>query len=451
MRILLTLAMTLSVLSVPAQAAPAGPRDVIVQLFEWNWKSVARECTSTLGPKGFGYAQVSPPQEHVTGPAWWTQYQPVSYRLESRLGTRAEFASMVSTCHSAGVKVLVDAVINHTTGGAGTGWAGSAYTHYDHPGTYASWDFHHCGRNGTDDIANYHDRWEVQNCELVNLADLATDTTYVRDRIAAYLNDLLSLGVDGFRVDAAKHMPAADIDAIKSRLSRPAYLVQEVIFGAGEPIGPAEYTGVGDVHEFRYGYDLKRVLYNEKLAYLRNFGEGWGYIGGSSAVVFVDNHDTQRNASTLSYKDGARYQLANTFMLAWPYGTPAVMSGYSFGDNDAGPPQDASGRVQDASCGAAWVCEHRSAAGMVGFHNAVRGTAVVNWWDDGGDVIAFGRGSSGFVVLNDTDGAIDRWFQTSLPAGMYCDVSGTGGCYSVNSAGWFRAVVPAHASVAIHR
>ena len=35
-------------------------------------------------------------------------------------------------------------------------------------------------------------------------SSLATDTEYVRSRLAKYANDLLSLGVDGFRLDAAK-------------------------------------------------------------------------------------------------------------------------------------------------------------------------------------------------------------------------------------------------------
>jgi glycosidase len=33
---------------------------------------------------------------------------------------------------------------------------------------------------------------------------LFTESEYVRSRLAAYGNDLLSLGVDGFRLDAAK-------------------------------------------------------------------------------------------------------------------------------------------------------------------------------------------------------------------------------------------------------
>ena len=86
---------------------------------------------------------------------------------------------MVATCHAAGVKIYVDAVLNHMAGGAstGTGSAGSPYSHYNYPAVpYGTNDFHHCGRNGNDDIANWTDRWEVQNCELVDLADLATET-----------------------------------------------------------------------------------------------------------------------------------------------------------------------------------------------------------------------------------------------------------------------------------
>lgn len=38
--------------------------DVIVHLFEWPWASIASECTTVLGPKGFGGVQVSPPPGH---------------------------------------------------------------------------------------------------------------------------------------------------------------------------------------------------------------------------------------------------------------------------------------------------------------------------------------------------------------------------------------------------
>ncbi len=449
----------------PRVMGPSGAKNVIVQLFEWNWNSVARECRDFLGPRGYGYVQVSPPQEHIRGNQWWVAYQPVSYQINSRKGGRAGFASMVATCHGAGVKVLVDAVVNHMSGqdNPGVGWAGSDYSHYDYPGTYQYQDFHHCGRNGDDNIVNYHDRYEVQNCELVNLADLATETGYVRDRIAGYLNDLLSLGVDGFRIDAAKHMPASDLSAIVSRLDRPAYLVQEVIYGGGEPITPGEYTGIGDVHEFRYGKDLGRVFRHERLAYLQNFGEAWGYLPSGSAGVFVDNHDTQRGGGdVLTHKDNGIYALANAFMLAWPYGSPTVMSSYEFTSSDAGPPSDATGQTLDSTCfQGGWRCEQRwqVIANMVGFHNAVRGTPITGWWDNGNDLIAFGRGDKGYLVINDEGSPVaGRSYDSALPAGRYCDVihgefnggACSGPVITVNADGWFTVDVSAHDAVALH-
>jgi alpha-amylase len=420
--------------STPAShAGPPGGRDVIVHLFEWKWTDVARECTTFLGPKGFGGVQISPPQEHVLLPGqgypWYQRYQPVSYQVASRGGDRAQFAAMVRACHAAGIKVYADAVINHMTGGSagGTGNAGSRYTHYDYPGTYQVQDFHHCGRNGNDDIADYRDRWEVQNCELVDLADLDTGAEYVRARLARYLNDLLSLGVDGFRVDGAKHLPAADVANIVARLSRPAYVYQEVIFGDGEPIQPAEYRGSGDLLEFRYGRDLGRVFRSGQLSWLNAFGEAWGYEPSAHALSFVDNHDTQRDGGNiLTYKDGELYTLANVFQLAWAYGTPVLMSSFGFDNRDAGPPSDGAGHTNDVTCfSGGWICEHhwRPITNLVGFHNAVRGTGVDRWWSNGNNQIAFSRGAKGFVVVNREGGALSRTFDTGLPAGVYCDLT----------------------------
>ncbi len=428
-----------------AQASPPGAKDVTAVLFEWNFASVAKECTSTLGPAGYGYVQVSPPAEHIQGGQWWTSYQPVSYKIAGRLGDRAAFESMVDTCHAAGVKVVADAVVNHMSAGSGTGTGGSSYSKYDYPGLYSSPDFDDC----TAQISNYQDRYNVQHCELVGLADLDTGEEYVRGRIAGYLNDLLSLGVDGFRIDAAKHIPAADLANIRSRLSDPSvYWKQEVIHGAGEAVQPTEYTGTGDVQEFRYAYDLKRVFTNENLAYLKNYGEDWGYLGSADAGVFVDNHDTERNGSTLNYKNDAAYTLANVFMLAWPYGAPDVNSGYEWSDADAGPPNG--GRV-DACWQGGWKCQHAwpEIESMVAFRNATRGEAVTNWWDNGGDAIAFGRGGKGFVAVNHESGPLDRTYQTSLPAGTYCDVQ-SGGMVAVNGSGQFTATLGADTALALY-
>jgi len=453
-----------------ASAASPGSKDVIVHLFEWPWASVATECTSQLGPKGFGGVQVSPPQEHVVLPGqgypWWQDYQPVSYQLSTRRGDRAAFASMVATCHAAGVKIYVDAVINHMAGGtsSGNGSAGSTYSHYAYPAVpYGNNDFHHCGRNGNDDISNFGDRWEVQNCELVDLSDLKTEAGYVRGKLTGYLSDLVSLGVDGFRVDAAKHIPVADLAAIMDSVSGvpgDPYVYSEVIEGGnGEPT-PEEYAGIGDVTEFRYGDQVSSAFRNGSLANLNNLPSAMRLSSGD-AIAFIDNHDTQRNGrNVLTYKNGSAYDLAEAFMIAYPYGVPSVMSSFTFSDPEAGPPASANGTTNTVTCGSGWECEHRerTTANMVGLRNAAAGTAVTNWWSNGNDQIAFGRGAAAYVAFNRAGSALSRTFQTGLPTGTYCDVmsgevSGTactGRTYEVNSAGQVTATVPANGALALH-
>jgi len=447
-----------------AEAAAPGPKDTIAVMFSWTWNAIARECTDTLGPAGYGYVQTSPPQEHVTGSQWWTYYQPVSYKLESRLGTTAEYQNMIDTCGDAGVKVIADAVINHMSGDSdgGTGWAGSSYGHYNYPGIYGENDFHSCRK----DISNYQDRADVQNCNLVNLADLDTGSNAVQQKIADYLNGLVDMGVAGFRIDAVKHIAAADMDGIMSKVKNKddLYIVQEVI-RANEPVQPEEYLGVGDVHEFAYARKLKESFGAGKIDWLisgKGIGESWdGFLDSADAGVFVDNHDTERNGETLSYKNGDVYDLAQVFTLAWNYGSPSVHSGYSFSDFDAGPPQTSSGEVIDPTCGSGsvWTCEHaeNQIMNMVGFRNATYGTAVTKQWsNDAGSAIAFSRGDKGTVAIN-RGGELTQSFSTGLPDGEYYNVisakrdgdTWSGETVTV-SGGKFTAKVPANGAVAIH-
>ncbi|MGW5054346.1 carbohydrate-binding module family 20 domain-containing protein [Actinokineospora sp. NPDC004072] len=446
-------AVTLPVVATPAATAtPPGPKDVTATLFQWRFEDVARACTDVLGPKGYGYVEVSPATEHIQGPQWWTVYQPVSYRIAGRLGDRAAFANMVTTCHNAGVKVIADAVINHMAGiSGGVGTGGTQFSKYTYPGHYQDWDFHSCRQPITD----YRNRGNVQNCELVHLSDLDTGSEYVRSEIAEYLDDLRSLGVDGFRIDAAKHIAAADLAAIKSRQRDPGYWVQEVIYGAGEAVQPEEYLGTGDVDEFRYATGLKSAFTDGRLADLSQFGPAWGFVPSAQARSFVDNWDTERNGSTLNRTYGSTYTLANVFMLAWPYGSPNVYSGYEFSGHDDGPPLGGDVRAcfQDG-----WTCQHawRQIANMVGFRNAVSGTGVTNWWSNGNDAIAFGRGAKGYVVINREPTALTRTFQTSLPAGSYCDVqrADPGACagntHTIGADGRFTATVGPGEALALY-
>nr|WP_260408026.1 carbohydrate-binding module family 20 domain-containing protein [Planomonospora venezuelensis] len=384
------------------------------------------------------------------GSVWWDIYQPARYTLTSKFGDENAFKNMIKACHDAGVKVHTDAVINHMTGQGSTSYGGYGFGKYHYPGTYSSWDFRTSPACVIDDADYKNDGWRVQNCELSGLADLDTGSEYVRNQIAGWLNKLTSLGVDGFRVDAAKHIHPDDLAAVKAKLTGSPYLHLEVIHGEGEKVQPSQYTGIADVHEFVFGRKMKEQ-FTGQIHWLETFGQSWGLsVPGDRAVTFVDNHDTERNGSTLNYKYGDAYRLANVFMLAWPYGTPRVYSGFTWNDKEAGPPSANGGFVTDTDCGnGRWTCFHRQMAGMAGFHRAVAGTPVADWYDNGDNVIAFSRGNKGWTAINNGGGSVTRTFTTGLPAGTYANVAGSGSV-TVGANGTASVTVPARSAVAVH-
>lgn len=431
----------------------AAAGDVSVQLFEWGWADVARECELHLGPMGYKAALVSPPQEHITGGPWWTRYQPVSYSLaQNRSGTREQFIDMVARCRAVDVDIYVDAVINHMTAGNGTGTNGTVYTKYSYPGLYTSGDFHTpCGIN------DWNNAVQVQDCELVGLSDLATGSASVQTKVVAYLAELVDLGVRGFRIDAAKHIQPVQLDSIVTKLNRAAeasgdpqpYIFLEIIDMGGGGVRATEYYGVGfrggsgsDISEFKFRgiADKFQGVGGQKVAELTNFSPGiWGLIPSDKGMSFIQNHDTQR-AGGLRWTDGDMARITNVFMLAEPYGYPMVMSGYSFnplsqGGRDAGPPPN-TGTAAGQTCATdlvnapvgVWLCEHRDPwlGQMIRFRKAVTGTPRTNNWDNGSQAVAFSRGTMGFVIINNATAPITVTVQTGLASGTYCDLL-TGG------------------------
>lgn len=430
----------------------AAAGDVFVQLFSWYWPDVANECESALGPAGYRAALVSPPQEHniADGRPWFEVYGPVSYSIErGKFGTRAEFVDMLARCRGAGVDIYVDAVINHMAPGSGAGSNGTPFTRYTYAPLYAPSDFHSaCALN------NYQSAANVQDCELLGLPDLDTGSPTVRQKIADYLTGLARLGVAGFRIDAAKHIQPVELDSIVALVNRTAaadgrrvpYFFLEVIDPGTEAVKAGDYFGLGytsgggaDITEFNFRAVGFRFLAGSgrRAGELSSFtARTWQLMASEKAVVFLENHDTQR-FDGVSYRDGASFRLANVWMLAQDYGYPVVMSSYAFdrttqAGRDAGPPA----RAATLSCASPmasavvgqWVCEHRDPwiVAMVAFRKAMAGTDVTRTWDNAGDAVALTRGDKGFVLINNGTTSLTATISTGMSGGTYCDLL-TGG------------------------
>ncbi|RZC34112.1 Alpha-amylase domain containing protein, partial [Asbolus verrucosus] len=345
-------------------------------------------------------------------------------------------------------RIYADVVFNHMTARNGIGTAGSIANYHNQ--TFPSVPFHENDFHSPCIINNYQDPVNVRNCRLKSLLDLDQSIDNVREKIVEYLNYLISLGIAGFRIDAAKHMWPQDLEYIYLKLrnlnvkfgfasgSRP-FIFQEVIdygnflqsleycqmifVSGGEAVSKHEYTHLGSVVEFKFSYSLNNMFRgNDRLAALVNWGPEWELVQSQNAVGFIDNHDNQRadDGVTLTYKHAKRYKMAIAFMLGHPYGTTRIISR---------PPADADGNLispgikDDGTCSNGYVCEHRwrQIFNMVGFRNVVRDAAITNWWSDGNQQIAFCRGDKGFILFTNY-GDVDRTFQTCLTSGIYCDI-----------------------------
>ncbi|XP_042211005.1 alpha-amylase-like [Homarus americanus] len=420
------------VLAIGYDTPTCDERQTIVHLFEWKWSDIAAECERFLGQAGYCAVQVSPPMEHVLasedGYPWWQRYQPVSYQLESRSGTRTEFIDMVQRCNAVGVRIIVDTVINNMAGlgRSGQGSGGSAFNAdgLDFRRPYTSDDFTPGDLCPSPDgeVHDYSVVEEVRNCYLGGLTDLYGSREFVRHRISHYLNDLIDIGVMGFRIDAAKHIWPEDLEAIQSLTNnlntlagypggRRPFFFQDLVDLGVEPITVDEYFPLGRTTEFRFCTNVAAGV--EDFALLEHvYDPNSSMAPPHKALVFVDNHQNQRgdengHVNVLTYKQEREYKMGVTFSLAHDYGFMRVMSSYDFQDSNQGPPGSDNGGSTDTvpinadgTCGGGWICEHRWNAimQMVMFRNVVAGTHVANWYHENENV-AFPGSMTGKCVF----------------------------------------------------
>jgi alpha-amylase len=293
-----------------------GQKGAVVELFGWPHADVEAECND-LATMGYMGVKVFPvmeqlmatePFQDVLNP-WYFMYQPVSYRLQGRMGTRDDLRKMIHSCRSVGVRVYADAVVNHMTGGGNDAnhfhrnpnagcakWGNKTssapaghspfytqsytYTIGNHTGKqplqeypavpYGPLDFH-CERT----LSSWTDPLILNAGWLVGLTDLNTERDNVQERIAAYFTDLISIGFSGFRVDAAKHIKPDDLVAIFSKFKR----------NLGGSLPSDFFTWL----EVILGGEADLLMCNKESGY--NFGSG--FTGKLAAAGFTENEITQ--------------------------------------------------------------------------------------------------------------------------------------------------------------
>ena len=227
-----------------------GQKGSIVELFGWPFDDIAEEC-DILKVAGYLGIKITPPNEHVFTKNWiesdglnpWEYFiQPVSYKLNSRLGNKTQLKSMINKCRKNNIRIYSQIVINQMTYNgndiyeehyeerdcspnnkwtAKSSNAGSPFFTIlgrkdlnKYTGRIPIFEFPSVPYCGTDihckkgyQYSNYP---EYDSSWINGLIDLNTGKPYVQQRIADFLTELISIGISGFSIYNGKYISTTD-------------------------------------------------------------------------------------------------------------------------------------------------------------------------------------------------------------------------------------------------
>jgi glycosidase len=256
-------------------------------------------------------------------------------RVEEHSGdasnTWAAFDNLVTAAHQNGIKVIVDFAPNHTTQD-NAGEFGAFYDNGTFVGNYTNDTngyFHHNGN-----IQNWDDRYQVQYYTLFNLADL----NQTHPTVDAYLKASAKLfqdhGVDGFRIDAIKHLNWGWQYSLANSIYtyKDSFLFGEWYqSGTNDPLYRDSYkysnkSGISML-DFPLNTAIRNVFgSNANFSEIENVlvAEANNFTWDEDLVTFIDNHDMTRFPTVNSSQ--ARLHQALAFILT-QRGIPCIYYG----------------------------------------------------------------------------------------------------------------------------
>ncbi len=130
------------------------------------------------------------------------------YNVEKDYGTMEDLENMIQVLHENGIKVIMDLVINHTSDEHP--WFKDAV---ENTTSSPYWDYYIMSLEDHSGQGHWH--WKINSKGQkvwyfglfgYNMPDLNHDSQKVREEVKKIVDFWISKGVDGFRIDAAKHI-----------------------------------------------------------------------------------------------------------------------------------------------------------------------------------------------------------------------------------------------------
>lgn len=417
-------------------------QETILHAWSWNFPSIA-ENMKRISDAGFTMIQTSPVQqcyspegsgkkifdENVTQGNWYYYYQPTDWKIGNNiLGSKEQMQVMMDSAAKYNVKIIVDVLPNHTA--------------FDIDAV--SPDFYKAvgGRDkmfhsqGMKPVEDYNNRLQCTLWASGALPDVNTENPDFQRYYMEFVNELLDMGVRGFRYDTAKHIGVHSdpVDSAKGVKENDFWDV-----ATGRKSVKGIHLSVPYDSLFVYGEVLqdRNVPEKEYASYFGQTASGYGHLiremldkgsaQGLDVISFhhssapeylttwVESHDTYANAHESAHLSDEQIRVAWAFLTARQNGTPLFFSrpmgstrNNYYGDNILGA------RGNDEFF-------HPEVAAVNKFRVAMKGEKEKIEISADGQILLVNRGKKGAVAINISKHANPIDLPTKLPAGSYHD------------------------------
>ena len=261
-------------------------------------------------------------------------------KIDTRLGSNADFKKVCDALHAEGIKVVLDGVFNHVGRGF---WAFQDVLKNRENSPYVNWfariDF---GGNSNYNDGLWYEGWEG-NYDLVKLNLYNDDVVnHIFSAIEGWINEF---GIDGIRLDVAYCLNREFLNRLRGfcdSKKEDFFLVGEVLHGEyGKMISEwnihsvTNYQCYKGIHSAFNSANMFEIVHSLNRMFE---DQPWSVARGAHLLSFCDNHDVSRIASIIN--DANCLPLVYGMVFGMP-GIPCVYYGSEWGtkaDKSQGDP-----------------------------------------------------------------------------------------------------------------
>ena len=414
--------------------------EAILHVWSWNFPTIA-ENMSKIADAGFSMIQTSPVQQSYQPEGsgkkifdkkegnWYYYYQPTDWKIGNYiLGDKAQMQQMLDSAAKYNIRVIVDVLPNHTAFDVDEVSDDFVKAVGGRDKLYHS--------NGLQPVSDYNNRLECTLWASGALPDVNTENPAFQKYYMNFVNELLSMGVGGFRYDTAKHigLPSDPVDEASGVKVNDFW---DVATGRKAVGGVKLAVPYDDL--FVYGEILqdRNVKEEEYAEYMGQTASGYGHVlrqvlekGNANGIdlinwqhksapeyltTWVESHDTYANEHESAHLKDDQIRAGWVFLTARQNGTPLFFSRPMGSDRD--------NYWGDNVLGARGNDEffHPEVVAVNNFRKQMSGQPEDIQISDNGEVLVVNRGKKGSAIINVANIANFVNVPTGLPNGTYKD------------------------------